>query len=98
MLPALALLAAGPPAATLTPEGFLLVYGPLGILAGASIYLGRRLIQSEGRRADRAEARVQELSEDLKALHRDVIERVVPALVESNRTGAELLEAMRSKR
>jgi hypothetical protein len=87
-----------PPAATLTVEGVLLVYGPLGILAGAAVWLGRRLIQSETARADRAEARVAELHADLRALNKDVIDRVVPALVESNRTGVEVLEVIRARR
>lgn len=95
----LALLAAiDPMAGALTPERLLLVYGPIGPVTGVCVWLGRRLIQAEGARADRAEARVAELSADLKALNRDVIDRVIPALVENNRTGTELLEVLRTRR
>jgi hypothetical protein len=85
------------PAAAATLESVLLVYGPLGVLAAVGIWLGRRLIQSEGGRADRAEARVGELSRELRELNREVRAEVVPRMTEANRLMAEVLVVLRDR-
>jgi hypothetical protein len=45
------------PAATFTPEGFFLVYGPLGALSMLGVELGRRYVQTLKEARAEAEAR-----------------------------------------
>lgn len=49
--------ASGPPAAAFTPEGFLLVYGPLGMLSLLGLEVARRYVRSLNERAAAAEER-----------------------------------------
>lgn len=102
LLPAVAFLYAASgsgvtPAASFTPEGFLLVYGPLGVLATMGADVLRRYIRSlvEGKRD--AEARADRAEAELKALNAEVRHDVVPALTQVTVVMADVVGMLRAR-